>query len=186
MSIAVITGGTRSGKSAYAEKLVNQGGYQSTAYIATAHVNDDEMRERVARHRARRPRHWKTLEAPLDICGAVGMCGEIGVEAVLLESMGSWLSNWLIDQNVDFDNLDRPGRAALEQRAVCACEQLEEALSRCRCDVYIVTEEVGFSLVSPYPIGRVFADTLGTVNQRLAAIAHQVWMVVSGLPLALK
>src|SRR5256714_15564613 len=95
--LILILGGARSGKSAFAERLAANSG-RSVAFIATATADDDEMRERIARHRASRPREWHTLEEPLDLAGAVLQAYKLA-DVVLLDCITLWLGNMLIQRS---------------------------------------------------------------------------------------
>src|SRR5438067_9493327 len=94
--LILILGGARSGKSAFAERLAANSG-RTVAFIATATAGDDEMRERIARHRASRPKEWHTLEEPLDLAGALRSASDIA-DVLLLDCITLWLANWLFQR----------------------------------------------------------------------------------------
>lgn len=164
----LILGGARSGKSALAERRARDSGLEVT-YVATATVGDDEMAERIADHRARRPPEWRTVEAP------TGLAGVLAREAVpgrflLVDCLTLWLGN-LID---DADTL------AAERAAVL------EALPRLRGTVVLVSNEVGLGIVPDNALARRFRDEAGCLNQAVAAACERVTFVAAGLPLTLK
>lgn len=159
-------GGARSGKSRYAESLITALP-PPWAYVATAEAGDEEMAERIKAHRARRSEDWRTLEAPRDLVTAVAACEEM---PVLIDCLTLWLSNLMLAE-ADIDP---------------EVERLEKALAAAVAPVVMVANEVGSGIVPDHPLGRRFRDLQGTLNQRLAAGADRVVLMVAGLPLALK
>ena len=163
--LTLVLGGARSGKSRYAEGLV-------TAlpppwiYVATAEARDDEMTKRIALHQTRRGSGWRTMEAPRDLIAALAACGDA---PVLVDCLTLWLSNLLL-ANADIDG---------------EIERLEKALIR-PAPVVAVANEVGFGIVPDNALTRRFRDIQGGLNQRLAARAGRVVLVVAGLPLVVK
>jgi adenosylcobinamide kinase/adenosylcobinamide-phosphate guanylyltransferase len=164
--LSVVTGGARSGKSALAERLARAGGGPLT-YIATAEPLDDEMRDRIARHRDGRGAGWHTVEAPRDLAGALGA---VASGTVLVDCATLWLGNRMLD------GADPAGDA----------RDLVAALAGCRGRVVVVTNEVGSGIVPDNALARRFRDSQGRLNQRLAAEAGLVVAVIAGLPLVLK
>ena len=161
----LVLGGARSGKSALAERLALECG-EPVVYVATATPSDAEMAERIAHHRARRPPTWRTIEAPL---GGISDVGE--ATTVLVEDLTLLLSNHL-------------ERDAMQAEALIAREI--DALLAIEANVIVVSNEVGMGLVPPYPLGRVFRDAMGRINQAAAASCDEVYLTVAGLPLRLK
>ncbi len=176
--VILILGGARSGKSEYAQRLAEETG-RSVLYVATATVGDEEMAERIARHRAARPAHWRTLEAPTGVGDALeAAIADAGV--VLMDCLTLLVSNLLMELG------ETASEEALANRAV---GELEEVLRVCKAHgatLIMVSNEVGMGLVPPYPMGRVYRDALGRVNQWLAARADRVVLMVAGIPLELK
>ena len=163
--LTLILGGARSGKSRFAENLARQHGGPRT-YIATAEPFDDEMRQRIARHREQRAGDgWQTLEAPLDPAAVLPREG-----LVLLDCVTVWLGNLM--------HHDRDLRA--EVAKLCA------ALEACPAEVILVSNEVGLSIVPENAMARRFRDEQGLANQALAAISDNVFFIAAGLPLKLK
>jgi adenosylcobinamide kinase/adenosylcobinamide-phosphate guanylyltransferase len=180
--LVLILGGARAGKTRFAERLAARHG-DRVCYVATAEAGDDEMRARIAAHRNARPGGWLTVEAPRDAAGA--LTGIERPDAVLLDCLTVWTSNLL---------LDRLAPEALNERMVSAAErEVRDAVAALldwqgatRVPLYIVSNEVGLGVVPAYPLGRVFQDVLGRLNQRVAAAADEVYLVVAGLALPLK
>jgi adenosylcobinamide kinase/adenosylcobinamide-phosphate guanylyltransferase len=166
--ITLVLGGARSGKSRYAERLVEAAASSGT-YCATAEARDAEMAERIAAHRARRGPFWRTVEAPLALADAIS--AEATPEhPVLVDCLTLWLSNLLL---ADKD----PGESAS-----ALCRTLHEADG----PVVLVSNEVGMGLVPETPLGRRFRDAAGSLNQEVAALANRVVFIAAGLPLVLK
>ncbi|ESW59134.1 MAG: adenosylcobinamide kinase [Rhodobacter sp. CACIA14H1] len=165
--LSLVVGGARSGKSGLAERLVSGSGL-GRRYIATAQAWDDEMRDRIARHRADRGAGWVTVEAPLDLVAA--LAGARQDEAVLVDCATLWLSNHLL---ADHD-------LAAESRALLA------ALDACAAPVVVVSNEVGWGIVPENALARAFRDAQGRLNQQIAAQAGLVVGVMAGLPMVLK
>lgn len=163
--ITLVLGGARSGKSRFAESLARQhGGPRS--YLATAEPFDEEMRQRIARHRDQRAGDgWTTIESTLDPASALPREG-----LVLLDCVTVWLGNLMHHQ--------RDIRA--EVANLCA------ALEACPAEVILVSNEVGLSIVPENAMARRFRDEQGLANQALAAISEKVYFVAAGLPLKLK
>ncbi len=189
--LIVILGGARSGKSAFAERLAASSG-QSVAFIATATAGDDEMRERIARHRATRPKGWHTIEEPLDLAGAVRQAAELA-DVVLLDCVTLWLGNVLLQESGEYEKdgeeaeFHTTGRL-FDERALKECEALLAVVKSLGPNktLIVVTNEVGLGVVPAYPLGRLYRDTLGYVNQRLAQAADRVYLMVAGMAVDLK
>ncbi|MEW6425952.1 MAG: bifunctional adenosylcobinamide kinase/adenosylcobinamide-phosphate guanylyltransferase [Bacillota bacterium] len=180
----LVTGGTRSGKSAFAERLAAAGG-KKVIYLATATVGDEEMALRVERHRQRRPPSWETVEEPLEIAGVINRMGAPD-KLILVDCLTLFLNNLLSKTGRLFNEESAGLTAEEEERILGVFERLCKVITESPADIIIVTNEVGWGLVPPYPAGRVYRDLLGTANQRLARLADEVYLVVSGLPLEIK
>jgi adenosylcobinamide kinase / adenosylcobinamide-phosphate guanylyltransferase len=178
--LTLVLGGVRSGKSAFAEELVREQ-HAPVLYVATGQATDAEMQERIRRHRERRPAHWTTLEAPRDLAGALrkALAGADAPTAVLVESLDGWVGNLLLQH----EDTDAPELEAL------VLGQVDRVLGICRASpgsFILVSSEVGLSLVPPNALGRRFQDLLGLVNQRVAADAGRVYLVMAGIPVQVK
>lgn len=182
--LVLVTGGARSGKSSFAERLLlEQGG--GVLYVATAVPIDDEMRYRIERHRERRPPHWRTLE------GYAGLGERIRKtrlfrEAVLLDCLTVMITNLVLDTGADFDSLTPEQADKIETAISAEVTALLDSLQETETTAVVVTNEVGLGLVPDNPMGRFFRDVCGRVNQMVAARADEVYLVVCGLPLRLK
>jgi adenosylcobinamide kinase/adenosylcobinamide-phosphate guanylyltransferase len=181
--LTLILGGARAGKSAYAERLA--AGYgPRVLYVATAQGKDDEMRSRIQAHRARRPATWTTLETPTGV-GAALLAKNSVADVVLLDCLTLLVTNVTLAHGGD-----EAENARLEHEVEVAVNAEIQALLDARkqlgLPMLVVSNEVGMGLVPPFPLGRVYRDVLGRANQRLAAEADRVYLLVAGLPLALK
>ncbi|MCU0837295.1 MAG: bifunctional adenosylcobinamide kinase/adenosylcobinamide-phosphate guanylyltransferase [Rhodospirillales bacterium] len=166
-AVTLVLGGARSGKSRYAEGLVEAAG--SGLYVATAEAGDDEMAARIAQHRARRGTAWTTHEEPLDLADALRRLA-IAERPILVDCLTLWLANVMA-----------AGRDIAEETAA-----LTRLLGRLAGPVVFVANEVGLGLVPETPLGRAFRDEAGRLNQAVAAVADRVVFVAAGLPLLLK
>lgn len=178
--ITLITGGARSGKSRYAETL--PGDARDVLYIATAQVYDDEMKERVRLHKQRRPAHWQTHEGHRDLGRLVAQCDGF----VLLDCITLLVTALMLEMECDWEQPTNEQVEAGERVILGQIEELLRGAERSRAELICVSNEVGMGLVPPYPMGRVFRDYAGRVNQRIAHSAQRVLFMVSGLPLTLK
>jgi len=184
--LILILGGARSGKSAFAEQLAASSG-QSVAFIATATAGDDEMRARIAHHRASRPAHWHTVEEPFDLAGAVQHAAALA-DILLLDCVTLWLSNWLSQQG-ETSNTDMAASSPLLDAA--AMQEIQNLLATLASldpgkTLIVITNEVGLGIVPAYPLGRLYRDTLGLVNQRLAEAAGRVYLLIAGIAVDIK
>ena len=180
MAVVYITGGARSGKSTLAEALARP--YGQVLYIATARPCDEEMAERIRVHRARRPAHWDTFEGVRGLAEAIR--GREG--CVLLDCVTNLLTNLMLDMQADWEH---PTPQSVEEAQRLALGELEALADGARAQdnqLLLVSNELGMGLVPPYPFGRVFRDVAGRVNQRLAQLADEAYLCVSGIPLRLK
>jgi adenosylcobinamide kinase/adenosylcobinamide-phosphate guanylyltransferase len=178
----LVTGGARSGKSTFAEKLAVHLNEKQGIYIATAQIYDEEMRERILLHQEQRHRsgfNWMTIEEPYELSEQLKQVGESDGDAsiVLVDCLTLWLSNWLLRYELV------PDKAAKLTRKV---DDLMAAVSSSKGQVLLVTNEVGSGIVPEYPLGRSFRDLAGKMNQRLAAVCEQVFLVTAGIPVELK
>jgi adenosyl cobinamide kinase/adenosyl cobinamide phosphate guanylyltransferase len=165
-SLTFVLGGARSGKSRYAEGLV-AALPPPWLYVATAEAGDHEMAARIRAHRSRRGPSWRTIEAPRDLPAALAACEGM---PVLIDCLTLWLSNLLL-ANADIDQ---------------ETERLERSLAEAAAPIVLVANEVGSGIVPDHPLGRKFRDLQGLLNQRIAARADRVVLMVAGLPVAVK
>jgi adenosylcobinamide kinase/adenosylcobinamide-phosphate guanylyltransferase len=166
--ITLVLGGARSGKSQYAEGLARRHRGRPT-YVATAEISDDEMRERIARHRELRGERWRTLEAPLDVIAALRQAD--GLKSfTLIECLTVWINNLIYH-----------GKDVAQQ-----VEHFRTSLAGCKGHVVIVANEVGLGIVPDNALARRFRDEAGRANQAIADVADEVVFVAAGLPMMLK
>ncbi|MBI5528563.1 MAG: bifunctional adenosylcobinamide kinase/adenosylcobinamide-phosphate guanylyltransferase [Deltaproteobacteria bacterium] len=168
-NVTLITGGARSGKSAFALELAGETGRR--VYLATAEAKDDEMGDRIARHRRERGPGWKTVEEPLKLAAATKRL-DGAADAVVVDCLTLWLSN-LLGARMKLD---------------VACESVLKALSarRTATRFILVSNEVGMGIVPDKPMARDFRDAAGKLNQRVAALADEVYLMVAGIPINIK
>ncbi|MBO54644.1 MAG: bifunctional adenosylcobinamide kinase/adenosylcobinamide-phosphate guanylyltransferase [Dehalococcoidia bacterium] len=178
--ITLITGGVRSGKSAFAERLIPPDSTE-VFYMATGVASDEEMHIRVQRHQARRPSHWVTLEEPMHIVSRLEneLSNRDQPNHILLDSLDVWISNLLLYHET-LPYLD------VEQKILSEIDQLITICKNHTGTITIVSSEVGLSLVSSNKLGRYFQDLLGIANQNIATVADKVYLIISGLPLQIK
>jgi adenosylcobinamide kinase/adenosylcobinamide-phosphate guanylyltransferase len=165
--LTLVLGGTRSGKSAYAEGLFT--GAATPVYLATGSAGDGEMSERIALHRARRGAHWRTVEEPLDLAGAL-RCESSPDQPILVDCLTLWLGNLM----------------GYERDVGQAFGGLLAALPDLAGPVVMVSNEVGWGIVPDNALARRFRDHAGELHQRVAAVAESVVLVTAGLALTLK
>jgi adenosylcobinamide kinase/adenosylcobinamide-phosphate guanylyltransferase len=165
MSTTLILGGARSGKTTHALGLA-EATNRGLVMIATAEALDEEMADRIARHRAERGPRWRTLEAPLDLRGALEQVGP--GEIAVIDCLTLWVSNLM--------QAERDAEAEAEG-LIAACEGR---------DAILISNEVGLGIVPDNALARRFRDVAGRLNQRIATAADRVVFVAAGLPLTLK
>ncbi len=168
--IILITGGARSGKSKYAEQRAAALGLRRV-YIATAEAKDDEMARRIAAHRKRRGSAWTTVEEPVQLAETL-LAWRGRTDCALVDCLTLWLSNLLF----------RGDENQVEEKV----EALVRSLPQLDFPVVFVTNEVGAGIVPDNPLARQFRDLAGWTNQRIAAAAKEVVLMVAGIPTAVK
>ncbi|MFB8341485.1 bifunctional adenosylcobinamide kinase/adenosylcobinamide-phosphate guanylyltransferase [Brucella cytisi] len=164
----LVLGGARSGKSSYAEKMVESSGLQPL-YLATGRAFDKEMENRIAIHRDRRGSVWQTVEEPLDLVGALTL--HVAVDRfVLVDCLTLWLTNLMMAEC---------DMAAETARLVAMLPDLAGS-------VVFVSNEVGLGIVPENRMAREFRDHAGFLHQAVAAVADEVYLIAAGLPLKMK
>ncbi len=174
MSIHLILGGARSGKSTYAEQLAIASDLPVT-YIATAQVHDDEFGQRIEHHKTRRPKHWQTVEAPFNLANTLQMVAKEN-ECLIVDCLTLWLAQCICPDCAPPEGVDW----AQERIA------LLETLSKLQGTIILVSNEVGMGIVPLGEINRQFQDEQGRLNQAVAKIANKVSFIAAGLPIQLK
>lgn len=173
-----LLGGARSGKSRYAEEWARQHG-GNVLFVATAEAHDDDMRGRIANHRAARPTDWHTLEAPRDTARHIASC-DLLYETLILDCITLLTSRVLL--GLPESATQQEANAAILREV----ERLLEVHARSHATWLVVSNEVGMGVVPPTRLGMLFRDMLGRANQRIAAQADEVLLLVAGIPWRLK
>ena len=174
MTIHLILGGARSGKSSYAEKLASETGLPVT-YIATAQVYDDEFRARVQHHKDKRPKNWQLIETPHYLSAALQANNHAGAVSII-DCLTLWLAQCICPECAPPKGVDW----ARERAAFL------ELLPKLQGEIILVSNEVGMGIVPLGEINRQFQDEQGRLNQAVAAIADSVSFIAAGLPIKLK
>lgn len=169
MTLTLLTGGARSGKSALAVRRAARSGLP-VVFVATGEARDDEMADRIARHREERPEGWTTVEAPHDLVDAVRVLPPDHV--VIVDCLSLWVSN-LLERGDD------------EAATLAAAHELGRWATAYPGTVLVVTNEVGLGIVPMHPVSRDYRDRLGRVNATVAAHADLAQLVVAGRTLTL-
>lgn len=167
-SISLVLGGVRSGKSRFAQELAEKA--SSVAFVATAKAVDAEMEDKIRRHRQQRPKLWHTVEEPVELARVLGTHAP-QFDLLLVDCLTIFVANALEE-----------GRDAASRQIAAFLEGLRAS----EASVVLVSNEVGSGIVPVYPSGRQFRDLLGELNQKVAAMADSVVLMVAGLPLVLK
>lgn len=184
-TLTLILGGARGGKSSYAEMLANGLG-ERVIYAATAQAGDDEMQRRIQAHRTSRPATWTTVEAAIGVGRAAAAADEFPTaDAVLLDCLTLLVSNVILDE-LPGDDPDSVDETTARARIALEVDELLAAYEAGPASWIVVSNEVGWGVVPPYPLGRVYRDLLGWANQRVAAVADHVILMVAGLPIDVK
>ena len=162
--LILVTGPSRSGKSEWAETLATRSG-RAVIYVATAQVDptDREWQTRIERHRQRRSPEWQTLHVPLELAQTLQVAP--ANSCLLIDSLGTWLTNLLNQEDTVWEE---------------TVQGLLESLRQTSSSVILVAEEVGWGLVSTYPVGRKFCDRLGSLTRQVGAISNSVYLVTAG------
>jgi len=171
-NITLVIGGCRSGKSRYALDMANHISGDKKLFIATSVPTDEEMEERVKNHQKDRGPDWTTAEIPVNIPQKIKDSSKFS-DIILVDCLTLWLSNLLFN-NLTNDEIFK------------MVEQLAKALKRSLCPVILVSNEVGGGIVPENRLARLFRDTAGFVNQKIAAAADNVFLMAAGIPIKIK
>jgi len=177
--LILVTGGARSGKSAYAQSLYKD--EKDVVYIATSKTSDEEMRERIRFHQMTRPKEWETIERTYNLHEAVSQS-----KNYLLDCISILTSNIMFDMTEGYENIPIEMQQDVEKKVINEIDLLSEKVRIVNGSLITVTNEVGDSIVPENHVARVYRDILGRVNQRVASLCDQVYLVVCGIPLRLK
>ncbi len=182
--LCLVLGGVRSGKSSFAEAKVTElaeGDAGPVLYAATGVAFDDEMKDRIQRHRETRPQEWQTLEERVRLAEELKplLDGDGSPGVVILDSVDHWVANLLMQNEAEDKRL-------VEELMTREANKLLTLAAECSQAFVMVSSEVGLSPVADNRLGRLFQDLLGTVNQKIAAAATEVYLVVAGIPTRIK
>jgi len=165
----LITGGIKSGKSRFALKLAREMGNGEKIFIATARPIDEDMEKKIEKHKEERGIDFKTIEAPIHLGNALS---EVRHSTVVIDCFTLWLSNLFFELK--------------EEEKLRETDSFIEALNNFQGNVIIVTNEVGLGIIPADEISRRYQSELGSLNQRVAEICDEVYVLISGLPLRVK
>ena len=181
--VIMVTGGSRSGKSVLAEKKAREYGKRSVLYIATAIPVDEDMKERIRVHQARRDPEWGTYEGYRDLGEVVSSTEK---DTILLDCVTVLITNILMEDEKDFDKLTSREIEDLEAQVMLELGNIIKGARDGNKTLILVTNEVGMSVVPSYRRGRIFSDITGKANQLIASLSDEVYVSISGIPLRLK
>lgn len=172
--VVLILGGARSGKSAFAEKLVRTRGGDAVLFVATAEPGDEEMEARIARHRADRPKAWDTLEVPCRVAEQLRQ-SVLQSRIVIVDCLTLLTANVLLAD-----------QATASERLIIEWEELAALQRERNFDLILISNEVGLGIVPDNALARAYRDLLGKLNQLVAQEADEVYWMVAGIPIAVK
>jgi len=188
--LTLLLGGARSGKSSFAERRAKESGGDKVLYVATSEIKDEEMVERVRKHRSERPAAWETVEAPRNVALAIR---QVRSEAsiILLDCMTFLVANHLMDAAAPEDDpFDDPSAdpfdSEIEANVIAEVEALVAYVRETEVELVVVSNEVGLGVVPPYELGRAYRDILGRANQIIAQHADEVLLLIAGIPMQVK
>ena len=178
----LVIGGARSGKSCFAQELALKLG-EPVLFVATAVAGDDEMQHRIEQHRRERPATWTTLEVTTHVGSQTGR--QIGRSRVVIVDCITLLVNNIFSPYID-QTSEQIDASLIEQKVIAEIDELIDCINHTDASFIMVTNEVGTGLVPANKVGRLYRDLLGLANQRLAARADKVYLMVAGLPVSIK
>lgn len=177
--IYLITGGARSGKSTFAENLYKD--KKDVVYIATSRVYDEEMNERIHLHKESRPQEWRTFEGNYNLNDSIE-----NEKNYILDCITVLSSNIMFDLTKDIEYIDYQMQKKVEDKIITELNCLINEVRNRGYNLVLVTNEVGDSIVPEHHISRVFRDIQGRVNQQIAALSDEVYLVCCGIPVKIK
>ncbi len=179
--ITLVTGGSRSGKSSFAENLLKD--KDDVLYIATAIITDEEMKDRIKKHIKSRNSKWTTHEGFVDLHKAIE---KYSIENIMLDCVTIMTTNLMFKEEINFENISMEEVDALLNDIKAQFEKLILKVKETNKNLIMVTNEVGLGLVPDNKLSRIFRDIAGYVNQYIASLSDEVYLVSCGLPLKLK
>ncbi len=185
MSVALVIGGARSGKSTFAENKTKEFG-GNTCYLATAVITDQGMADRVKKHKEQRPREWTTIEIYKDFAKLENNIDFLNSKTIMIDCITTLIGNFMFDSGLDFDSCKVEDVNILEAKIkedvlslVSLCKKLDKNL-------VLVSNEVGLGIVPAYYMGNYFRDISGRINASVAALSDNVYFMVAGIPMHVK
>ncbi|WP_251860128.1 bifunctional adenosylcobinamide kinase/adenosylcobinamide-phosphate guanylyltransferase [Clostridium sp. Marseille-Q2269] len=179
--ITLITGGVRSGKSEFAESLLEN--EESVLYIATAKITDHEMEHRAEKHKQRRSASWKTYEGYMDLGEVIKNYKE---KNILLDCVTTTITNLMFHKEIDYENITEEELDRILEGIKKQFNNLIISSTHENKNIILVTNEVGYGVVPPYKLGRIFRDFQGIINKFIASLSDEVYLVACGIPLKIK
>ncbi|SHH85243.1 bifunctional adenosylcobinamide kinase/adenosylcobinamide-phosphate guanylyltransferase [Clostridium grantii] len=179
--IILVTGGCRSGKSEYAEEILKD--KNDVLYIATAKAYDEEMVDRIEKHKLRRNEKWDTYEGFKDLHLVIN---ETEKSYILLDCLTIMMTNLLFLEEQDFDNLSMDSVDKILTNIKKQVEKMISSAIENDKTLVMVTNEVGYGLVPEYKLGRIFRDVAGAINKTVASLSDEVYLTVCGIPMKIK
>lgn len=182
--IILVTGGARSGKSSFAESLcINRN--NSTAYIATSIPFDDEMKDRVKKHKESRPQNWRTYEIYKDIYSIIDNISKEH-ETVILDCVTLLVNNLMFTYGIEIDEATSEDINKLEDYIKKQVNKLLNEVEKTNLYFVVVTNELGMGVVPANKLSRVYSDIVGRINQQISSRSDEVYFIVSGIPMKVK
>ena len=184
MGIIFITGGAKSGKSRFAENLAFK--REKRVYLATSVPLDNEMKNRVRKHREQRGEDWHTIEAYKDLDKVLEKTVE-NIDVILLDCLTNMISNIMFEvYDGNWESIPDYIPEKIQNTVLAEVNKILDFNKVYMGDIILVSNEVGLGLVPENPLGRYFRDIAGSMNQIIAAESDEVYMVVSGIPVKIK
>lgn len=180
----MVTGGSRSGKSSYAEKLCKDTN-DKVAYIATSIAFDEGMKDRIKKHRNSRPKSWQTYEIYKDIYSHIHEISK-DQNTVLLDCVTLLVNNLMFEFDLDWDSCNRTDIDNVESYIQDQVDKLIKEIRKTNIYFVFVTNELGMGVIPGNRLSRVYTDIAGRVNQKIADLSDEVYIVISGIPLKIK
>lgn len=182
----MVTGGARSGKSAFAEQMANRIGSE-VLYIATAVPFDEEMKDRIKHHQQGRPKKWETYEGYKNLDKVLIDKGQT-FQCIIMECLSVWLTNHMLDfsNEADYDTMRQETIDCFETQIKNDLNKIIDAVSKTQATMIFVTNEIGLGLVPEGRLSRIFRDIQGRMNQLIANASNEVYFIISGIPMRVK
>lgn len=177
--LVFILGGVRSGKSRFALEMANRLSTDDILFVATAEAKDDEMKTRIEKHKKERSKKWKTLEAPRYVGKQILACS-FSFKGVVIDCITVLMGNI-------FNEFKEPfSYDLLEEKMIAEFDGIMDAYHQRNSVFFVVSNEVGMGVVPAYDSGRIYRDILGTINQKFASAADEVFFLIAGIPVKVK